>query len=181
MPDTYISVDIEASGPVPGEFSLLSLGACVVGATEKNFYIELQPITLNFNPESLAVAGLDLDYLAREGTEPTEGMQAFDAWLREVTPRDRSPIFAAYPLAFDWMFVAYYFERFLRRNPFGYSGFDVKSFYMGLTGERWTANSIARRFPRIMALTHNAREDAIVQAELLNHLFEYARKQRTST
>ena len=35
MPDTYISVDIEASGPVPGEYSMLSLGACVVGATDR--------------------------------------------------------------------------------------------------------------------------------------------------
>ena len=89
MPDTYISVDIEASGPVPGEFSMLSLGACVVGATEKNFYVELKPITLNFKPESLAIAGLDLDHLSRAGTPPPEAMHAFDEWLREVTPRDR--------------------------------------------------------------------------------------------
>lgn len=178
MPDTYISVDIEASGPVPGEYSMLSLGACVVGATDKNFYVELKPLTRNFDPESLAVAGLDMDQLAREGTDPTEAMRAFAAWLDTVTPRDRSPVFAAYPLAFDWMFVAYYFERFLRRNPFGYSGFDVKSFYMGVTGERWTANSIARRFPRIQMLTHNALQDAIVQAELLTYLFDYARTQR---
>ena len=26
----YISVDIETSGPIPGDYSLLSLGACVV-------------------------------------------------------------------------------------------------------------------------------------------------------
>jgi DNA polymerase III epsilon subunit-like protein len=178
MTDTYISVDIEASGPVPGEYSMLSLGACVVGAVEKNFYVELKPITPNFNPESLAVAGLDLEWLAKQGTAPADAMQAFDAWLCEVTPRDGLPIFAAYPLAFDWMFVAYYFERFLGRNPFGYSGFDVKSYYMGLTGEPWAVNSIARRFPRLPALTHNARQDAIVQAELLSELFEYARKHR---
>ena len=29
--EIYFSVDIEANGPIPGEFSMTSLGACVVG------------------------------------------------------------------------------------------------------------------------------------------------------
>ena len=28
--DNYFSVDIEASGPIPGEYSMLSLGVCLV-------------------------------------------------------------------------------------------------------------------------------------------------------
>ena len=28
---TYVSVDIECSGPIPVQYSMLSLGACVVG------------------------------------------------------------------------------------------------------------------------------------------------------
>lgn len=28
--ECFISVDVETSGPIPGEFSLLSIGACVV-------------------------------------------------------------------------------------------------------------------------------------------------------
>lgn len=43
--EAYISVDIEASGPIPGEYSMLSLGACVVGDTAKTFYREIKPIT----------------------------------------------------------------------------------------------------------------------------------------
>jgi uncharacterized OsmC-like protein len=27
---TYISVDVETSGPTPGDYSLLSIGACLV-------------------------------------------------------------------------------------------------------------------------------------------------------
>ena len=30
-PECYISVDVEAAGPIPGTYSLLSIGACVVG------------------------------------------------------------------------------------------------------------------------------------------------------
>ena len=42
--ELYISVDIEAAGPVPVEYSMLSIGACVVGSPEVSFYIELKPI-----------------------------------------------------------------------------------------------------------------------------------------
>ena len=38
--ETYISVDVEAAGPIPGAYSLLAIGACVVGNINKTFYIE---------------------------------------------------------------------------------------------------------------------------------------------
>jgi ribonuclease T len=167
--ETFISVDIEASGPIPGEFSMLSLGACIVGATEESFYVELKPITPNFQPEALKVAGFDLDDLAVRGVEPAHAMAHFAEWLTRVTPMGQVPVFVAYPLAFDWMFVAYYFHRFLGRNPFGISGVDVKSYNFGMLGVAWSAASISdpqSLFPLALPLTHNAREDAIVQAEV---------------
>ncbi len=179
MSETFISVDVEASGPIPGEYSLLSIGACVVGATEQNFYVELKPITKNFQPEAMEVCGLNLDELARSGVEPQHAMSQFENWLRQITPRNEPPIFVAYPVAFDWMFVAYYFERFLRRNPFGYSGVDVKSFYMGMMGTGWSNShkgEMEAQFHVDFRLTHNAREDAIVQADLFERLLEYRRK-----
>ncbi len=182
--ELYISIDIEASGPVPGVYSMLSLGACVVGDTNKNFYVELKPLTNKDDPESLSVAGFDLDELKRTGQEPARAMQQFDAWLESIRPFDTTLVFCAYPLAFDWMFVAYYFHRFLGRNPFGYSGFDLKSYYMGITGENWSQAgnfSPKQRFDIAVDLTHNAREDAIVQAQLLTRLFEFADEQRHSS
>ena len=44
--ELYISVDVETSGPIPVEFSLLSLGACIVGNTSKTFYAEIKPLHL---------------------------------------------------------------------------------------------------------------------------------------
>lgn len=170
--EMYISVDVEASGPIPGEYSMLSLGACVVGATEKNFYVELKPLSNKFDAEALAVAGFDLKKLARTGVEPARAMRQFDAWLADAVPFDYTPIFCAYPLAFDWMFVAYYFHRFIGRNPFGYSGFDIKSFYMGAMGTPWHASALKGKYN--LDLTHNARQDAIDQAKLLEQLFHDA-------
>ena len=45
--ELYFSVDIESAGPIPGVYSMLSLGACVVNDTSQTFYVELKPITAN--------------------------------------------------------------------------------------------------------------------------------------
>lgn len=180
--ETFISVDIEASGPIPGEFSMLSLGACIVGASEQNFYVELKPITPNFQPEALKVAGLDLGYLAATGLEPAYAMARFEEWLTRMTPAGQSPIFVGYPLAFDWMFVAYYFHHFLGRNPFGISGVDIKSFNFGMMGVAWSAAGVSDlQSPFVLALplTHNAREDAVVQADLFARMLTHRSERKT--
>lgn len=51
--EIYISVDIEASGPIPGEYSLLSIGACVVNQTSQTFYAELKLLNDNYLPNAL--------------------------------------------------------------------------------------------------------------------------------
>ena len=33
--DLFVSVDVETAGPIPGEYSLLAIGACLVDAPEK--------------------------------------------------------------------------------------------------------------------------------------------------
>ena len=40
LPKKYISFDVEASGLIPGKYSMLSIGACVVGDISKQFYKE---------------------------------------------------------------------------------------------------------------------------------------------
>jgi DNA polymerase III epsilon subunit-like protein len=177
--EIFISVDVEASGPIPGEYSMLSLGACVVGATHQRFYVELKPITRNFVPEAISVAGFSLDDLEQRGSEPALAMLDFEKWIRAVTPPAHAPIFVAYPLAFDWMFVAYYFHRFLNRNPFGISGIDVKSYYAGMMGTPYRASGKEDMEPQFLAdmpLTHNALEDAIVQADLFARLLAHRGK-----
>jgi hypothetical protein len=37
--EVYFSVDVEALGPIPGEYSMLSLGACRVDVSDKTFYV----------------------------------------------------------------------------------------------------------------------------------------------
>ena len=53
--EAYISVDIEASGPVPGKYSMLSVGACLVEDPTKDFYCEIKPISSEYVEEALKV------------------------------------------------------------------------------------------------------------------------------
>lgn len=103
-------------------------------------------------------------------------MANFEAWIQAVTPSGAVPVCVAYPISFDWMFVAYYFHRFLGRNPFGIAGLDVKSFYAGMTGSPYISSGKADMDPRFSddgPLSHHAREDAIAQAALFQRLLTY--------
>ena len=57
--ETFICVDVETAGPIPGEYAMLSIGACLVFDIVQTFYRELIPDRDGFQPEALAVSGLD--------------------------------------------------------------------------------------------------------------------------
>lgn len=166
--DLIISVDVETSGPVPGEYSMLSLGAWMLGSNHE-FYVELQPINDNTVPEALAVTGFSLDELRESGKTPEIAMSEFAAWISQHAT-DQKPILAGFNVGFDWSFVNWYFHKFLGANPLGFTSIDIKSFYMGLTGCSWSetkSSKIPDQFQPITKATHNALDDAKAQGEML--------------
>ncbi len=48
---------VEASGPIPGEFSMLSLSACAIFSPDVRFSCELKPISIKADPKALKVTG----------------------------------------------------------------------------------------------------------------------------
>lgn len=153
---------------------MLALGACVVGKTDEQFYVELKPITRKQDAEAMRVNGLNHDELEARGTEPMQAMLAFESWIHHATPNGSRPVFVAYPATFDWMFVAYYFHRFLARNPFGVSGLDLTSMYAGQVSTAisppWTVDALEQRLAADLPLTHNALEDAMAQSTVFEQL-----------
>src|SRR5262245_2790666 len=131
--ECFISVDVETSGPIPGDYSMLSLGACVVGTGENGFYSELKPINDNAVPDALKVSGFNLAALARSGETPKDAMSKLRDWVKAVSG-EATPVFVGFNAGFDWSFVNWYFIHFLGENPFGFAPLDVKAYYMGLTG-----------------------------------------------
>jgi DNA polymerase III epsilon subunit-like protein len=175
--EVYISVDIEAAGPVPAEYSMLSIGACDVESPEKSFYIELKPINDHFIPEALAVSGFSLDHLKISGTEPAEGMGTFSKWIEDVAA-GLLPVFVGFNAPFDWQFINWYFHVFLTKNPFGINAIDIKAYYMGFSGSAWVDTSSSRLPSWLQSpgrKRHNALEDAVAQAEIFAKLLSARR------
>jgi ribonuclease T len=176
--EIYISVDVETAGPNPANYSLLSIGACLVSNPARTFYVELKPVNDNAVPAALAVCRLSMEELARRGVPPAEAMARFERWLGEEVPRNLKPVFTAFNAVFDWMFVNDYFHRFLGRNPFGHSALDMKAYYMGMLGVPWTKTgmrTISANYQIDHAITHNALQDAIDQAALFRRMLSQPR------
>jgi len=188
--DIYFSADVETDGPIPGPYSLLAFGLAVAGTydgqrfsradpSERTFYRELKPISREWDPDAIAVNGLDRDALAHTGDDPSAAMDQAATWIREVAG-DCRPVLVAYPVAYDWAFLYWYFVQFARGgSPFGHSScLDIRTLYLAhagtvfdRSGKQWMPDHL--RSDR--AHTHNALEDALEQADLFANVFEWGR------
>jgi DNA polymerase III epsilon subunit-like protein len=167
--EIYVSVDVETAGPIPGEFSLLSIGACDVEDESRLFSVELKPINRNADPAALEVSGLSLEELAERGEDPAVAMAAFGKWVQGLGGENGILVFVGFNAPFDWSFVNYYFHRFSGANPFGFTALDIKALYMGATGSTWSdtrSSLIASHLLPSRQGDHDALHDAKYQAEL---------------
>ena len=167
--EIFISVDVETSGPIPGEYSLLTIGAVNVDDESQVFECALKPLTRNADPKALEVTGLSLDELERTGLSAHAAMHAFIAWLDKLVGPDSTPVFVGFNAPFDWSFVNYSFHRFVGQNPFGFAALDIKAYYMGATGCRWSdtrSTLVSASLRPQRSGNHNALTDALYQAEL---------------
>ena len=174
--EIYISVDVEASGPFPPTFSMLSIGACVVGDHTASFYVELKPISEQVVAEAIRVVGKPLEYFAEKGREPKAVMAELEEWVESIS-RGQTPVFVGFNAAFDWAFVNWYFHTYLGRNPFGIGSIDIKSYFMGLKGGSWEearSSRIPARFKGTAEQTHNALDDARSQAEMFERMLRHS-------
>lgn len=178
--EIFLSVDIETSGPIPGEYSMLTIGACNVDNPQQVFACELKPISLNADPKAMEVTGLSLEQLAIKGLPPEVAMKRFQDWVAGVVGNDDTPVFVGLNAPFDWSFVNYYFHRYLKSNPFGFAALDIKAFYMGATGSTWadtrSSQMAARLHPKSKG-DHQALHDAQYQAELFRLVRDIAQRQ----
>jgi hypothetical protein len=195
--DVYFSADIESDGPIPGVHSMLSLGFAVCGSYDgerfepidpelHTFYRELRPAFDEFEPTALAAIGMDREQLAQDGADPAAAMTEAAAWVQKIA-REISgaakPVFVAYPLGFDWMFVYWYLVRFSETgSPFGFSSFlDMKTLYAARAGATVGASTKAQMPRHLLSNrkhTHNALDDAIEQGEMFQNLFVWDGRQR---
>lgn len=178
--EIYVSVDVEADGPIPGPHSMLSLGA--VAYTARGDFLG----DFSANLETLSGATGHPKMTAwwqqfpaawaacRENPRaPTAVMGEFADWL-EALPG--TPIFTAWPATWDFMWVYWYLIQFTGRRPFSEHGIDIRSYAMGMRRREFGKsgkNYLPKRWIPAHPHSHVALEDAREQGELfINMLSE---------
>ena len=187
--DVYISADIEADGPIPGRYSMLSLGMCIAGEQDDagsfrpiqpesaRFYRELRPISEEFEQgalDAIQASGIDRERLTTEGTDPAVAMTEAARWVT-VLAGGRRPVFVGWPMGYDWMFLQWYFHMFSEvGSPFGFSSaLDMKSMLYAATHrvlDRLGKDHLPAELMPVRPHTHHALDDAVEQAELFQNL-----------
>ena len=163
---TYIMVDVESDGPIPGDFSMICFGAIVVEPSlDRTYYGKLKPISEKWIPEVLAVSGFSREQTLRFD-DPRTVMQQFAEWVGSVS--GGRPFFISDNNGFDWQFINWYFHHFLGKNPFGHSSTNLGSMYKGLVKDTFATFKHLRKTKH----THNPVDDAKGNAEALLQIKE---------
>ena len=179
--DVYISFDVETNGPVPGPFSMLSIGCAAFEYPKKMVG------TFERNLETLPDAGENLDTMnwwkgfpeayaaTRENTvSPESAMIDLLVWSKSL---GKKTVFAAYPAGFDFTFLYWYMVNFTTSNSFAFSCVDMKTYAMALMKSDYRRSSKKYMpkhwFDPDKKHTHGALDDAIEQgATFMNMITE---------
>jgi len=184
---TYVVCDIEADGPIPGPYSMISLGAVAVNREGKelgDFEINLLPLE-NAKPHPTTIkwftthAPEALYYCKQNQVSPKEGMNKFGNWLLTL-PKPR--VMAAHPAPLDFMWINWYIQTFLadrlEQVPFsmpffdskGQTAFDIKSYAAAVLQKEYieiNRENYSKEFHDNTKHTHKAIDDAREYAQLL--------------
>lgn len=179
MDELYVSTDVETDGPIPGPHSMLSLGSAVYLADKTllaTFSANLETLEgATAHPHTAAWWATQPDAWAacRHNLEPpAAAMQRYVAWLKALPGK---PVFVAYPVGFDFMFVNWYLLRFVGENPFTHAALDMKSFAMAVLQRdffKTTKQSMPREWFDPLPHTHIALDDAIEQGALFCNMLQ---------
>jgi hypothetical protein len=161
---SYVMVDVESDGPIPGDYSMICFGAVIVEpGLARSFYGQLRPISDSWIPAALEVSGFSREETLRF-EDPVSVMTSFRGWLVEnAGPRH---FFISDNNGFDWQFINWYFHHFLGKNPFGFSSLNLGSLYKGLVRDTFQTFKHLRRTRH----THHPVDDARGNAEALLHM-----------
>lgn len=166
----YVMVDVETDGPIPGDYSMIAIGAVVVeSGLDRTFKRYIRPLPgAKWEPEALAVGNFTRTETLDEAhfEDPQEVMMEFHDWLYGLGLRKM--IFIADNNGFDWSFVNWYSHHFMGENPFGFSSQNLNSLYKGLTRDSFASFKHLRRTSH----DHDPLNDAMGNAEALIHMIQ---------
>lgn len=158
----HFVLDVEADGPCPGLFNMISFGIVSVTDVGHGFLGELAPLLDHPGiPEARKVVGVSLETQKTYAT-PEVVMRAAADWVMHTTGGRRAAFWSDNP-AFDWQYWNWYCHKFLGDNPAGFSARRIGDLDAGRRGEPLT--TMAWKKHRVTQHTHNPLDDARGNAE----------------
>jgi hypothetical protein len=182
-PEIYLSVDIEADGPIPGPYSMLSVGIAAFSLEKVllgTFTRNLEPLPgASQHPRVMEWWRSTPQHRAayertREDVQPVrESMLACDDWVKSLRAHGK-PCPVGAPAAYDYGAWLYWYLAYAVGDvpELGFSALDLKSFAFGrLAGTRYRSlgkgTYPAEWFDRDTPHTHVALDDAIEQGAII--------------
>ncbi len=185
---TWYCIDIEASGPVPSLFDMISLGAVAVHEKDDgtlqlgdSFYVEIVPTAEGREAEAEQIHGLSKQHLQEHGVARRDAMQQLSDWVQATKDPGSDATFVGHNAPFDWSHVAWCYAAEKMKNPFGYKAICTKALATGVLGCHWLdsgKDTIAKALnlpSEDMGQKHRADYDAAYQALVLKGLLERSR------
>jgi len=181
---TYISIDIECTGPIPGPFSMISLGAVAYTAHGKLLD------SLTFNIKELPNSARDPNTMKFWSSykaawelcqvnqlDPQLAMNKFIAWLNKF--ENIVPI--CYPAGFDFTFIYWYIVNYcgVNKNPLSFSCLDIKTYIAAILNVPYYSVSKAmlpKEWLPERRHSHIALDDALEQGYIFFKMLEYCNK-----
>ena len=188
MTEIYILTDVEADGPIPGEFSMLSLDSIALdkkGEVLGEFYKKLVPLPTALQDKKTMQFWKDNPKAYQEATtnaeDPQKVMTEYNKWLKKLKKDTKKElVFIAYPVTVDFMFVYWYLIKFTGESPFGYSGLDMKTLAMSILKKDFseiTKNKMPKSWLKHPGQKyHFALQDAKEQVFMLIKMLEELKK-----
>ena len=193
----YVVTDIECDGPAPGPNSMLAFASVAVTAAGEecgSFEAVLEPLPgAAVDPDTLAWFQTQPEAWAAATLSPrpaSEVMTEYAAWVESFSV---GRIFAAFPLAFDGIWIDHYLRRF---TPFGLvaghyettplfdgAGLCLKSYAAAIMGrEPWqcTPQDLPQSWFGGHQHTHRAIDDARGYAHMVGVLMRHQRNSAPS-
>lgn len=157
-------VDVEATGPCPGLYSMIDFGVVLLSDTTKTYHSGLMaPIPgSNYVDSAMSVTGTDWDDMRHNGRNIHLVMQEFAVWVQEHNTGGRAMFFSDNN-GFDWQFMNYYFHWTLGENPFGHSSSNINCLFKGMQLNMKTNIKKLRKTRH----SHHPVDDAMGNAEAL--------------
>lgn len=184
LKEIYFSVDIEADGPIPSVYSMLSLGC---GAFFEGKLVD----SFSVNLHRLEGAIEDIETMEwwetqpqaweachKDRVDPSEGIGNFVTWVRSTSTKyNGKPVCVCYPAGFDFTFLYFYIRKFKYVSPFSFSALDIKSYASALLNLPYRETT-KKAFPKewfegASSHTHVAVGDAVEQGLIFMNMMKW--------